>query len=186
MNIKPHSFRITGLSPLLMANCAHMKHDAGGIRTQPKKLTPEQQAEQSAYKLPSGQLYMPALCFRESLLYAAKGKKFGKATAWSVLASAVFLIGDNCLLVDAKGRPLKEYEIDSRTAVNQHAGRIMVSRAKVPHWGCIVEFDIDEDVITDVKVVAELLNQAGTISGVGAYRVSCRGWFGRFKAELIS
>lgn len=183
MKIERFKFKITGISPLLMCNPEHMMTEQPGIKTA-KKLTAAEQAARSVYKMANGQLYLPTVCFRQSAIYAAGGKKVGKRSARAVLAATVFPGTDKTPLTDAKLRPITEYEVNTMGAVNKTAGRIIVSRAMVPHWVCIVELDIDTDMI-EPKLVGDLLNEAGTISGVGAYRPSCGGWFGRFKAEMI-
>lgn len=184
MKIERSKFKITGLSTLLMCNPEHMLTPKSGLKTA-KKPTAEEQAETSVYRMANKQLYLPTLCFRQSLIYAGGGKKVGKRSARSVLAATVFPGTDKTGLIDAKGRPITDYEMDIRGAVNKTAGRIVISRACVHHWNCIAELDIDTDMI-EPKLIADLLNEAGTISGVGAYRPSCGGWFGRFTAEIVS
>ena len=44
---------------------------------------------------------------------------------------------------------------------------------------------IDEDLLGDLKEVENNLNEAGTIVGVGAFRVERNGWFGRFTAKMV-
>lgn len=146
-----------------------------------KTETKEAQAERSVYKLATGQLYLPALQFRQSVIYASRGKKQGKRSAASMLSAALFVAADKFPLTDVKGEPIKTYTIDSRTGViPSTGGRIFIHRPMIEHWACWVGFNLDLEIFSE-KVIADLLQEAGIISGVGDYRPSCGGWFGRFK-----
>lgn len=186
MKLKLHKFKITGISPLLMNNPQSLQPGPKGPNK--KIFDAKEDAEKSAYKDKNGNYVFPTLGFRNGLLYAMGGIKFGKRTGRSLVASSVFVPedGEYVTLIDPDtGKPVKTHEIDSRPAVVQKA-RIIRSRAKILRWACILGLLVDEDMIPDPQAfLPEHITVAGTIAGVGDYRVQCMGWFGRYKAEKI-
>ena len=185
--MKPVKFKIIGLSPLLMHSTKGMVSSGDKLKT--KNIpTPEVEAEQGAYRLADGRLYVQAIAFRGSIINAgggASGRKIGKFTANSRCASGL-MIDDRhaeCPLYHPKTKkPIKEYEIDIRPAVVQKA-RVMRARPLIREWACDLIFDVDLDFITTDQVL-ELLNISGRVAGVGDYRPQKKGWFGKYKAEL--
>lgn len=187
--IETRTFKITGESPLLLHSTKGMlsQGDGGGLKTKQIPL-PKDEAELGAYRLANGNLYLLAVGFRGSIINkggGASGRRIGKGTANSH-CSAGLMINDKyaeCALYHPEtGKPLKNYEIDTRPAVVQRA-RVMRSRPRLNEWACDVTFDIDTDFIT-VQQVLELLNISGRMAGVGDYRPQCKGWFGKYRAEL--
>jgi len=189
MSAKIVTFKITGLTPLLMHNPAAMlnKSDAGpGVKRIP---TPEEEAERGLYRTADGQLYIPSGAFRSAIIGkggSASGRKIGKFSANSRVAAGMFVVEERTLLIHAKtGKPLTDhdYEIDVRRAVIQGNG-VLRARPKISDWSCLLALEIDEDFVT-IDQVALLLNIAGKASGVLDYRPQCKGTFGRFVAELV-
>ena len=185
MVLKVFRYRIVGLSGLLMNNPASMKSAGSKIPT------PEKEAEEKVYRLDSGQLYIPAIAFRSSIIGrggGASGRKFGKYTANSRVAAGVSMVDgeDKCLLVSPNGKPkpIKDYEIDIRRAVVNGAG-IRRARPYIAEWATVVCFEVDEDFVT-AEQLEELLNISGRVAGVMDFRPQCKGWFGKYRAELIS
>jgi len=183
MNLLPMTFKITGLSAMLHNNPAKMRPADNSIKT--KRIpSAEDEAASSAYKDTKG-YYVPAIQFRMGILYAASGKKMGKRSAKSVLAAGVLIEQEKCYLSDPKThKPIAEHTIDTRRCIVQRAG-ILRSRAKIEEWACEVTFLVDHDLLGNPeKDLLDILNDAGTISGVGDFRPQKMGWFGRYKAEL--
>ncbi len=178
-------FKVTGVSPILMNNPASMAR--GGQKLEMKKVdTPEDEAAAKVYRLKSGQLYIPSIAFRSSIIGArggASGKKIGKMTANTAVSAGAFTVENECPLYDPEtGEEIHEYEIHSCRAVVQRAG-IIRSRPMVSRWGCDVVFDVDQDYIT-VDMLEKLLLASGKVAGVMDYRPQCKGPFGRYSAEL--
>lgn len=144
--------------------------------------SPADEAEAGAYRMASGQLYVPTIAFRSALLNAAKGLKINKKAASMIFAASVFVIEEYCPLFDAEGNPLHEYSIDSRRAVVQRQG-IIRSRARIEEWNCVLALELTEMV--GVAQVTQGLEMAGKIIGVLDFRVEKKGWFGLFKPELM-
>lgn len=189
MNIKKYDYRIESLSALLTHNPANMGAGSGGMQVK-KKYTPEKDAEESLYLNAKKQYCMPAIAFRSALLKAVSNKKVGKKSAASIIAASVFNLDAETredelipILDKETNKPVKTYGIDSRRVIVQKQG-VIRSRAKFSNWAIVVSFNIDLDLMTP-ELVAENLNEAGIIIGVGDYRVEKRGWFGRFTAKLL-
>lgn len=170
------------MSALLTHNPQSMSVSTG-VKT--KKLpAPEEEAESGTYKDENGNFCIPSCSFRSSLLNSLKNKRVGKSSAISVFQAAVFNDDEYCILMDPKTRkPLKNYKVDSRRAVVQRQG-IIRHRPRFEGWFCTLSLLIDEEVLSKEQLV-ENMNIAGTICGVGDFRVERRGPFGRFTALLL-
>lgn len=149
-----------------------------------KKFTVEGEIKAALYQDKNG-FYLPSVGFRLGMIYAASGLKVGKRTLRNVIASSVFVESNpRCVILDAKTmKPKKDYEIDERSVIINHA-RVLKARPKFTDWAMILTLAVDAEMI-DAKVVLESLIRAGAISGIGDFRISCNGEFGRYKAELI-
>lgn len=191
MKLVSHRFLITGLSPLLLNNPIGIVLDSnpnpnGEISNQKKDYgTPEEQAKKVEYRDSKGNLYIPSIQFRQSLLYACIGKKVGKTSAKKIISASVFNSDDKTTLIDPKSKkPITEWTVDVRPAV-VNKGRIARCRPKLESWAAIVRYEIDEDLVPSVKAVEKLQNDAGTLSGVGDYKPANTGPFGRYTCTLI-
>lgn len=181
------AYELTGVagSGLLLHNPAGMSR-APEEATIGRKIipTPEEEAEAGAYRMPSGQLYLPSIHVRAAILGAASGMKIEKKPARQILSAGLFTLSEYCPLFDPEtGDALKEYEIDIRRAVVQRQG-IRRARPKLPRWACEIEFQFDT-LLLNPKIIKDVLDLAGRIVGVGDYRPSKGGPFGRFMAEQI-
>lgn len=179
-------YRITGMAPILMNNPESMKPAAPGAGgTKSRIPTPKAEAEEKCYRDDKGNLQIPAVAFRAALLRAGTGRKIGKMTAWSVYSASVFHVGDFCTLLNpSTNKPLKKYDIDTRRAVVQKNG-VLRSRARVDKWSCILILEVDDELMPNIDTLTEGLSLAGKIIGVLDFRIEKRGWFGKFKAELM-
>lgn len=182
-------FRVEGISPLLMNNPAKMRPAAEGP-TVKRIPTPEDEAESGAYRLPTGQLYVPAMQLRSSLFNGAIGYKLGKRGAAQVMAGSVFLTTDVCpLRCPETKEPLTVYEVDTQRAVVQTSG-VLRSRAKLPRWEAEIEFECDEDFIRPEDIESTFA-RAGRTVGIGDFRPrgpkgKAGGPYGRYKVERIA
>jgi len=183
MNLTEKRFKVTGRFPLLTHNPAGMQQASKSAKT--KKIdTPEDEARKGLYIDGDGNYCLPSIGFRNALLTGLKGKKIGKVGAATVIQPAVFNADELTVIRDPETwEPLKDYTVDSRRAMVQRQG-IVRNRPRFNQWGCIVTFLIDEDVVS-VEQVAEHLNEAGTTTGVGDFRIEKRGQFGSFVAEVM-
>jgi len=105
-------------------------------------------------------------------------------------AASVFLVNETCVLYRASNPKKKitatdeDWEIDTRRVTIQRQG-ILRSRPKISDWGCVLEFEYDEELIQP-ELIASVLENAGKSPGVGDYRVGKKGPFGRFTVELMN
>lgn len=182
MDLTRHRFKVTGVFPLLTHNPSGMQQANGGART--KKIpSPEDEARTGLYIDEDGNYCIPSISFRNCLLTGLKGKRIGKIGAATVIQPAVFNSDELTVIRDPDTwEPLKEYVIDSRRAMVQKQG-IVRNRPRFNRWGCLLTLLIDENIVTPEQIV-EHLNEAGTTTGVGDFRIEKRGQFGSFVAEL--
>jgi len=179
-------FRILGKRPLLMHNPAGMSH-VDGAPSRKQVPLPAEEAERSAYRLPSGQLYLKGEAFRGSLLKAASGYRIAKTSAKTVFAAGVFILEEECPLVHPKtNKPLHDYVIDTRRAVVQGNG-VLRSRARVNEWATTVNIEYDEEIVTP-EIILRFFRRAGQFVGVGDQRPGAPktpGQFGTYAVELV-
>lgn len=177
--------RVTGTSPLLQHNPAGFIKPGCKNTKKPKNPTPEEDALAGMYKNSKGEVYLPTTQFRAALMYAAKGQKVGRMGLPGIVKGSVFYVEEETLLYDSETRKqfMEFDEIDLRTVVIGNA-RILRARPKFINWGCIVMFEYDDDFISEDAIISTFI-RAGRISGVGDFRPSTTGTFGRFSVELI-
>jgi hypothetical protein len=81
------------------------------------------------------------------------------------------------------GTPIKDYIIDRRRAIIQRNG-IIRCRPCFPEWSCTFTIEYDPELIgKEPKIIADVLQDAGNRIGVGDFRPSRNGPFGRFKVR---
>lgn len=173
-------YRVTGTHPLLMHSPKGMGGAAAGLG-QKRIPSPADEAEAATYRLPDGQLYLPAIAFRSAILNASKGRRIGRFAAKGVLSSSLFVTDEHVPLTDAKGEPLSGFEIDVRRCVVQRQG-VMRARPKIDEWCGELALEFDPDFLK-VDWITEIFALAGRTVGVGDYRPERSGPFGRFTVE---
>lgn len=184
MQIEMVTYRMTGISPLLQNNPEKMVRKTGDSLSKKTLPSVEEEAEKSACRLPSGQLYIRTLAFRAALLGATTGKRLGKMSAKTILSGSVFVAHETAPLIHpTTEEPIHDYEISVLRAVVQRQG-IMRARPKIDKWACDVTFEVDRDFLSDNEVLTQLLADAGRLKGVGDYRPEKSGMYGRFEAEI--
>lgn len=185
MSVSIVSFKVTGLSPLLMNNPVAMQGPKGGL-SRKQIPTPEDEAKSKLYSNAKGELILPTLPFRAALLGACTGRRLGKVGAKTVIAASVFNTDTETVLCDPDtGKPLKEYKINVVRCVIQGNG-VLRARPEIPRWSCNVDFELDNDFIPNPDIIVELMNIAGKVRGVGDWRPHKGGPYGRFRADLVS
>lgn len=184
-------YLITGTTPLLMNNPATMEEaqktkQQGGIKSD-KITSAAELAKRAAYIMSDGQLWFPAGAFCRCLRDAAvDGKAHGtRRSCKTLLTSAMYNVEEQCLLIDEKGKPIKKWDIDQRSAVNKtNNTRILSTRAIVRKW--CTKFVVETDTeIAPTNIITYFLRLGGRTVGVGNMRPEKRGKMGKFTAELI-
>lgn len=182
--------RFTGRSPLIMANGMSQAFDDGSPKTKVNRKKTEEM-EALCYRDEKGVFRFPAMAFRQAMVDACKGRKVGQRGLGGIVQGAVFTTGDWAALVHPKtNKPLKKYVENMARAVNHNMGKngtgVIVFRPEVPEWKAEVEFEVDDEFMTDLAVLVKLFSHAGRSIGVGAWSPKRGGRYGRFDAELVS
>jgi hypothetical protein len=173
---------ITGESPLLCNRFTDEAMEKVEKRTASVVVggrgTPREQAEKKVY----GTTKAPAIpgpnIFR-AIIDAGKFHKAGKTqittAKTSLVPAGVALLEIECSLVPAA------WEVDSRAVVNPATGgRMMAHRPRFDAWSLAFTLDVDEEMF-DERIVRALVDDAGKKIGLGDFRPSRKGPFGRFK-----
>lgn len=183
----PWTATIEGIAPLLMHNRAVMVHQAEAANAagnRGKKYIPgaEEEARWGEYRLPTGELYLPALNVQRAMVEAAKQFRVkGKRTTYKTTTAAAVTAPDDAafILRDGNGEPLTDYEIDVRRVVVMRAA-VMRARPKIPApWYAEISMGLDAGLLPP-EMVLTILMTAGAQVGMGDYRPERGGPFGRF------
>lgn len=140
-------------------------------------------AEFHAYRTKDGQCFIPAEQLRIALIngggYLKSKVGNHKKSMKGVVAATLQISPEEILIPD--------YDlIDKRSAVNKNIkARVIVIR---PKWSTLsVEFDmiLDNETLT-YEMLTELITVTGNYVGIGSYRPTNNGYFGRFKLKSLN
>jgi hypothetical protein len=184
--------KVTGVSGLLQNNpLGGMVAQGAGPRVKHIP-TAEEEAARLCYKNVRGELYIPVVAFRNSMIAAASGLKLGRLSAKKVVQSSVIPRGEQAVLIHPEtNRPIKDYEIFTTSVVIRNAAakpRVLRSRPLIPQWSVALEFDLNREFLpgyNSTMGIVDLMNRAGQLVGVGDWRPGTSGTYGRFTAELL-
>lgn len=173
---------IEGVTPLLMNRFteANEVSVSGGTSATYKsgKGTPREQAEPKRYADKNGMLFIPGPNIFATLVAAGVFHKVGKSKLTTMKTSLI----PAGIMVEELVCPLNtdQWEVDSRSVViPSTGGRIMCHRPRIDKWECPFTLDIDETMFSPALVRA-IIDDAGKKIGLGDYRPSRKGPFGRF------
>jgi hypothetical protein len=176
---------IVGVSALLMNSPAGMRAASDELKRSSESNVPLPgvEAESKAYRLSTGELYIPPAAIRGSMVEA--GKEFRnptnkRATLTKPVAAALGAPASEAFVLhDGDGAPVLQYVLDSRRAVVQKQG-IVRSRARInPPWQAWIEFSYDASLIA-AEQLAVVLAAAGHKVGILDFRPQKSGPYGRF------
>lgn len=182
---------IEGISPLLMNRFTESAEVAvsGGTAVTFKgdKGTPRDQAAPKRYADAAGSLFIPGTNLFACIIAAGTFHKAGKSkltTLKTSLIPAGMLVDDLvCPLHDSAGKPLTDWEVDSRSVViPSTGGRIMCHRPRVDRWRCTFTVDVDTTMFPP-NLIRAVIDDAGKKIGLGDYRPARKGPFGRFVVQ---
>lgn len=126
----------------------------------------------------NGKCFIPAEHIRGSLINAGafvKAKVGNSRKSMKNIVAAMFFIEP--LQIEIPDFD----EIDKRSAVNRNIkGRIIVVRPKWNNWKAKFNLIVDNDTITD-KTIESIIEYAGKYVGIGSFRPTNNGMFGRFE-----
>lgn len=139
-------------------------------------------AEFHAYRNKEGKLFLPSEHLRIAFINGGgylKSKVGVKTKSMKSIIAAVLMINPEEIL-------LPEYdEIDKRSAVNKNVkARVMVIRPKWLKWEAKFDMILDNGTLTK-EMITELINVTGNYVGIGSYRPTNNGYFGRFKLNSL-
>lgn len=187
MSMKSYRVHIKGVTPLLHHR---MTEDAlfgllgtkGGKKKDKEVRTPRQIAEDHAYKTGDGKFCIPLSYVSGAFIHVASDYKQSNSQrkSYKAIAGGVFRpLQEFSTLVDDEGKPLPDFEVDVRKGTNHKAGAVCVCRPRFDRWNCKFTVEIDSDLISE-ETALQILQDAGRRAGIGSFRVSKSGWFGKF------
>ena len=168
---------VKGISPLLMNRFP----EPGETKTATKRTAgqKERDPKDCLYVLPNGKLYQPAEHFRQSMIESSKNFRIGKKSYMRLVSSSVVVEPEALIHKNQK------WVVDRRSVVNPSTkGRVMKSRPRLDDWE--VDFKIvilDDDI--SLSAIKDILEYAGKYIGVGDYRPTHKGWFGKFMVTVF-
>ena len=126
--------------------------------------------------------YIPTEHIRGALINAGamvKSKVGNSRKSMKNIVAGMFFIAEE------KIRLPSEYEIDKRSAVNRNIkARIICIRPKWNKWEALFTLQVDNDTITK-ETIKEIISNAGKYIGIGSFRPTNNGMFGRFELSSI-
>lgn len=158
------------------------KNRRGIIERPDVNKTDSVRAEYHCYRNAEGQCYIPSEQLRIAMITGGtylKSKVGTKTKSMKGIIAAVLQINPEEII-------LPDYtSIDKRSAVNRNVkARIMVIRPKWATWSAQFDMILDNDTLTK-ETITELVNVTGNYVGIGSYRPTNNGYFGRFKVTDI-
>lgn len=185
--MKQFKIKIKGLTPYMQHRMDDKKLEQwekqrGKIMERPEASQEDAtRAEYHCYRNAYGKCFIPADQIRGSLINAGtymKAKVGGKSRSMKIIVAATFMPTPEQIL-------LPDYDaVDKRSGVNRNVkARIITIRPKWTSWEVNFDLLVYEDTITK-ETVKELLTYAGSYVGIGSFRPTNNGMFGRF--EVIS
>ncbi len=122
--------------------------------------------------------YIPADHIKGALIGAGamvKSKVGNSRKSMKNIVAAMFFIEQDHIPFTGK------FSIDKRSAVNKNVkARIICVRPKWSDWKASFTLNVDNDTITE-STIKDILVNAGNYIGIGSYRPTNNGSFGRFK-----
>ncbi len=127
--------------------------------------------------------YIPSEHIKGSLI---GGGTMVKSKVGNSRKSMKNIVAGMFFIEEEKLRLSKEYVIDKRSAVNRNIkARIIVIRPKWENWKAEFTLLIDNDTITK-ETIKEIITNAGNFIGIGSFRPTNNGSFGRFKLDKFT
>lgn len=174
---------IQGVSPLLcnrFHEAAQEKASNGNTMTlRGEKGTPREQAEPKLYTNADGKPIFPGPNVFAAIIEAGKFIKSGKAKLTTNKSSLI----PAGIMVQEIELPLspQKWEVDSRpVVVPATGGRIICHRPRFDEWRIKFTLSVDGTLFSE-RLARELVDTAGLRVGLGDFRPSRKGPFGRFK-----
>jgi len=135
-------------------------------------------AEFHCYRGKGGNCFIPAEQLRIAFINGGGYLKSKVGNAKRSMKGVIAAV----LRVSPEEISMPEYdEIDKRSAVNKNVkARVMVIRPKWSAWSAEFDMILDNGTLTK-ETITELIETTGNYVGIGSYRPTNNGYFGRFK-----
>lgn len=133
-------------------------------------------AEYHCHRNGNGKCYIPSDQIRGSLIGAGsmvKAKVGGRSKSMKQVVAAMFMVSPDHI-------ELPDYDaIDKRSTVNKNVkARVIVIRPKWTEWEASFDLNVMNDTITKETILA-ILENAGDYIGIGSFRPTNNGMFGK-------
>lgn len=145
--------------------------------------TPREEADKSVYRNASGELYFPGAAIGRLLREAGGAHKMkgSRKSAKYLVPAAVIVLDDAIIFRDGQGKPIKDYEVDSRpVTIPATKGRIMRHRPRLDEWRATFSIRVNPKILP-VELIHRLLQDGGEQNGIGDFRPERGGPFGVFR-----
>ena len=166
---------IKGDSPLIV-NRFHeeaAESSTSGVHARKEQLSPEDDASNRLYPQNGSGSTIPAENIRQSIIAASSRTKIGRRSATSDVAASIYLFPEMLPLTG-------DWHVDSRAVVIPATrGRILRHRPMFSDWAVSFDIQVNTDLI-DLQTVKKILEDAGALVGLGDFRPSKKGPYGRF------
>lgn len=187
--MKTYKIKIVGLTPYMQHRMDDLKLEVWEKKRGPimerDDIAHEDavRAEYHCYRNADGKCYIPTEQLRIAFINAGsyvKAKVGGRSKSMKVIVAATFIITDEQII-------LPNYDvIDKRSAVNRNVkARIIVVRPKWTKWEAEFKLQVSESTVTN-EMVSQIVQHAGNYVGIGSYRPTNNGMFGRFEMQSIT
>lgn len=139
-------------------------------------------AEYHCYRNQEGKCFIPAEQLRGAFINGGgylKSKVGTKTKSMKSIIAAMFMVNPEEIL-------MPDYDvIDKRSAVNRNVkARVITVRPKWTNWSAEFTLEIGEKTITE-ETITELITTTGNYVGIGSYRPTNNGSFGRFELSQL-
>lgn len=125
--------------------------------------------------------YIPAEHIRASMINAGafiKSKVGNSRKSMKNIVAGMFFVSPEKIMLN------DDWVVDKRSAVNKNVkARVITIRPKWDEWSVSFTLLVDNDTITD-DMVKDIVEYAGRYCGIGSFRPTNNGMFGRF--ELVN
>jgi hypothetical protein len=186
--MKTYQIKIQGLTPYLQHRMDDQKLEVweknrGLIMERPDiAQTDLVRAEYHCYRNGNGKCFIPSDQLRGALINAGsavKAKVGGRSKSMKQVVAAMFMVTPEHI-------QLPDFDaIDKRSAVNKNVkARVMVIRPKWSTWEAEFTLNVMNDTIT-FETVEAIIEHAGNYVGIGSFRPTNSGMFGRFQLKEI-
>lgn len=171
--------RVTGVTPLIVNRFHEEAQESAttGVRSRKEHDEPLEDARKRLYVDSVGKPYFPAENLRQSIIVAAAGTKVGRRSAQRDAAAALYL-EPYALLIDPPS-----WEVDARPVVNPSTkGRIVRYRPIFNTWSIGFTLNVETNLI-DLRTMRKIVDDAGNYVGIGDFRPTRKGPYGRFRVD---